>query len=67
MTDPTYSYAAYCRGCGNMIAACVDDKHAAKDVARWIKRGDRVERVTADEVRSNLNVCACAARKGEVR
>mgnify|MGYP001574533717 CR=1 FL=1 len=43
----TYAYAAY-KPCGCMVAAATDEPHNADDIAKWIRAGLRVERVTSD-------------------
>lgn len=58
------AYVAYCSECGGLVAAIVDDPNhrkgrngSASEVARWIRDGSRVERVTCQYVRDNLNGC----------
>ena len=48
--------------CGHIVAASVDSpdyrKETAKEVARWIKDGDDVERLRVEEVRATI-WCKC--------
>ena len=59
MTEPE-CYVAY-KDCGCMVGAVVDipecRKDAAEDVARWIKDGLKVARVSVAEVRIKLLRC----------
>lgn len=64
MSAPTLehmAYVAYCHVCGGMVAAVVDDpnhqRDNSKEVARWMREGSRVERVTCQHVRDNLKGC----------
>lgn len=65
----THAYAGYCPGCGALTAAHVDypdDPQAAREVAAFvaklIRSGRRVERVTIEEVRRTLAFCACKSK-----
>jgi hypothetical protein len=48
------AFVAYCK-CGKLIACAVDDpdhtKDTAKEVAAWIRRGDKVDKMTVELVR----------------
>ena len=54
-------YTATCRGCGVIIAACVDKpeyhKYTMQDIHAWAKRGDIVNHIVADTV--VLGTCRC--------
>ena len=54
----TYAYAAY-KPCGCMVAAATDEPHNADDIAKWIRAGLRVERVTCEAVRHGRWNCQC--------
>lgn len=55
-------YTAKCRGCGAVVAACVDKPEYAMetsaDVAEWVKRGDLVEHIKSDKAMS-VEKCRC--------
>lgn len=57
------------KSCGHMVTASVDDPKYAKDtaevVAKWIKRGLRVERVSVERARAELHFCKCGQQKGK--
>lgn len=61
MTD--YSYAGYCRTCGALCAAAVDDVDMTDRTAKWVAEmiadGLRVERVTDDVIRAEFRRCEC--------
>lgn len=61
------NYMAICPKCDKMTAVCVIDerfaKDTAKDVARWIKRGDSIIQADDETVRSR-GVCRCGREKG---
>lgn len=63
----THAYAGYCHRCGTLNAASViyvgGERDNAKFVAAIIRRGDRVETVTIEQVRATLNFCACKRAK----
>lgn len=67
------AYVGYCGECGGIVAAVVDEpgrpRETAKDVARYVRDGYRVERVTCQFVRENLRGCApgCPCRYCEKR
>ena len=50
MNEERLTWVAYCAECSGWYAASVDDprfkKDTAKEVARWIKEGARVEKIT---------------------
>jgi NADPH:quinone reductase-like Zn-dependent oxidoreductase len=49
------------KNCGCMVAAMVDNpehkKDTAKEIAKWIREGLTIERVTAEYVRENFKKC----------
>lgn len=61
---PTHAYRARCR-CGNIVALATDRPENAPDVARWIKQGLAIERVTIPEARTEFAPCACEPTEGE--
>lgn len=67
----THAYAAFCRACDGAFAVTVDcEDHRAengREVAKWMKVAQRVERVLITDVRSGaVKWCACGrARTGE--
>lgn len=60
-------YVAYCGQCGKIYGAAVQIKGREKDTAKfiepWIKAGDRLNTITAAEVRA-ADWCKCAQRAG---
>ena len=48
--------------CGCLVAAMVDDpehkKDIAKEIAKWIRDGLIIERVTTEYVRENFKYCS---------
>ena len=54
---------AYCgrKPCGCLVAACLDGAAYAdgnaKEIARWVRDGWTVERMTVDEAREQLHFC----------
>jgi len=63
-TEPSMAYVAYCADCDGLIAATVDKPEyrrgkdeTARFVADQIREGNRIERVTWQFVRENLNGC----------
>ena len=61
MPDIDWAYVAF-HSCGRIVAASVDcpenKEHIADDVASWIRRGDRVERLSLPLTR-NAVWCQC--------
>jgi hypothetical protein len=56
-----FAYVARDPRCGCVVAATMDDpRHAsetAKEVAKWIRRGDHVERVDMEQVMVTFGGC----------
>lgn len=55
------------KSCGCIVAAAVDmpehRKHVAKEIAKWIKDGLILERVTCQYVRDNMKKCKHGDKK----
>lgn len=74
MTDTraTHAYGARC-ACGNVIEIMVDAErfraHNAKEIAKLMRKGYIIERMTIADARATFALCACAkikkSRKGE--
>lgn len=69
MSDTEHmAYAGYCKECGRMVAAVVDDpnrpRDVAKSVAEFMRGGVRIERLTCQAVREAAWMCTddCACR-----
>lgn len=66
MERPEFSYIGR-KPCGCVVAAMVDNpddaKETAKEVAKWIKLGLTVERVTHEYVRQNFTTNCPHAEK----
>lgn len=49
--------------CGCTVAGCVDDpayrKDNAKEIARWIREGYKVDRLPEEDGRTMLKSCKC--------
>jgi hypothetical protein len=58
-------YAAKCSGCGHVVGLTLDEpqyrKDVAKQIAKWIRRGLVIERMTAKEGRALFDLCTCNA------
>lgn len=56
-------YVGKCKGCGAIIAACVDDPKHAQDVAKFcsdqIKRGRLLEPAESAQIRDHWGDCLC--------
>lgn len=67
MTAEHMAYAGHCAVCGAMCAATVDapdrKRDNAKLIAKWVRDGLRVERVTVEHVRQSLKLCECLRRR----
>ena len=52
--------------CGCVVAACIDDKShpedTAEDLARFVKSGYAVERVTSEQASQMIGKCKCGKR-----
>jgi hypothetical protein len=63
------AYVAYHASCGKVIACTIDNpehkREVAKDVARWIRYGDTVNRVPAAEVPDMPGWCQCWRKKSK--
>ncbi len=64
LNEERLTWVAYCAECGGWYAASVDDprfkKDTAKEVARWIKEGARVEKITCQAFRDQAeSMCEC--------
>lgn len=61
----TMSYVAF-HECGRIVAATVDNKEHAKavaiDVARWVRLGDKVQRMSVEKARRSA-WCECWRNK----
>lgn len=54
------------RKCGCVVAwiSCtVPQKDLSKEVSCWLRKGLSVERMSVDDVRTNLKLCKCVERE----
>ena len=60
--EPRLDYVTVCAGCGRVTAwrsAELPAREIAKDVAKWIRRGYDVQRMTLDDARDSFGRCRC--------
>lgn len=61
-TQSEFSYIARCK-CGEIVCAIVDNPEryheVSRHIAKWIRDGLTIERVTHDVVRSSFSHCRC--------
>jgi hypothetical protein len=64
MTDATHCYLGRIPGCNHVVSVIVDapddTASTARELARWVREGRQVERVTVEEARTAKLGCACS-------
>lgn len=67
--DERMSYGAWCKVCGHLCGAAIDNpdnpERTARHVAGFIREGLIVGRVTNETVRSEFHRCTCENNEGE--